>query len=161
MTTAAATYAGQEGRLTGIDWEYWGQVLTVVTLAGAGATAAWRILKNWLGETGKAIKAVGDDYVRSVTAPQIAATKMLAEGFERLNTNVQGLSAEVKDLGGRASAIEDSQNEILVAQARAEAHMVSTEARISSLENAMSDMRADLRAQLQTTAPRGNVGTSA
>ena len=131
------SYTGQEGGLDGIDWEYWAKVLTVVGLTATGFSAIWRTIKAWSDKVGKAIKAVGDGYVTSVTAPQIAATKMLADGFAALNANVKDLGSKVEDLGGRASAIEDSQTAMMVSQAR-------TEARMKGLEDAVADIRLRL-----------------
>ena len=136
------SYTGQEGGLDGIDWEYWAVVLTTVGLVATGLGAVWRTLKGWAAKAGSAIKDVGDEYVRSVTAPQIAATKMLADGFAALNANVRDLGSKVEDLGGRASAIEDSQTAMMVSQAR-------TEARMKGLEDAVADIRLRLNHERQ------------
>lgn len=134
----AAQYTGQEGSLNGLDgfdWEYWGKVLTTVTLVASGLGAVWRVIVNGVKKLGAAVKDTADGYVRSVTAPQVAATQMLADGFRELNGSVQHLAEKVEDLGGRASAIEDTQDEILNAHAR-------TEERIKGLEANVADIRA-------------------
>ena len=136
------TYTGQEGSLDQIDWEYWAKVLTTVGLVATGLGAVWRTIKGWAAKAGKAIKDVGDEYVTSVTAPQIAATKMLADGFAALNANVRDLGSKVEDLGGRASAIEDSQTAMMVSQAR-------TETQIRELQGAVADIRSRLNHEVE------------